>query len=294
MRTVFTDDILCIEEIAEDDVHQLGKSRYNSCNHRNNGKPDDYFTVLEKTMTKYWIDKFHTNYKVIIIPNHLAYWFKDAMKLCSQTGKFSQLYSDELEEFLKSLDTGDIFDCLNTQGYFIRSEHVSLKCGEHGAGPYKSMKYITESILSSSSSHSVFNLDTDTELKLYLLPWKEIDTELEFRVFVNDDKITAISSQDIYHKNHILKDRKDDDRIRIIKEWMTIITEFFSNRIKPSIKYISSYTFDIALLENNQPYFIELNTFGSSYSAGSAGYHWLHDNNILYGKKEQIYFRYVN
>ena len=50
---------------------------------------------------------------------------------------------------------------------------------------------------------------------------------------------------------------------------------------------------DLALLENDIPYFIELNSFGEEMAAGSACFHWILDNDILYGREDKVYFRYV-
>ena len=62
------------------------------------------------------------------------------------------------------------------------------------------------------------------------------------------------------------------------------------------ITWISNYTFDFALINNN-PYLIELNSFGKELAAGSALYHWLLDEKILYNDFSDnnclIEFRYT-
>jgi hypothetical protein len=60
------------------------------------------------------------------------------------------------------------------------------------------------------------------------------------------------------------------------------------------INWISSYSYDFAIV-NNKPYFIEMNSFGKEYAAGSALFHWLLDEDILYGKSGEncIEFRYT-
>jgi hypothetical protein len=45
--------------------------------------------------------------------------------------------------------------------------------------------------------------------------------------------------------------------------------------------------------EDNQPYFIEVNPFGSEYSSGSALFHWIQDHEILYENGENVTVRYV-
>ena len=61
------------------------------------------------------------------------------------------------------------------------------------------------------------------------------------------------------------------------------------------INWTNNYTFDFAII-NSQPYFIELNSFGKEYAAGSALFHWILDEHILYNKFEHnnfIEFRYT-
>ena len=69
--------------------------------------------------------------------------------------------------------------------------------------------------------------------------------------------------------------------------------DLFWTKIKPNIVNVSSYTIDFALLDNDEPYFIELNSFGKEYAAGSALFHWILDEDILYNKQNKIYFRYT-
>jgi hypothetical protein len=62
------------------------------------------------------------------------------------------------------------------------------------------------------------------------------------------------------------------------------------------ITWVKSYTFDFAIV-NSQPYLIELNSFGKEYAAGSALFHWILDEHILYNKFETndiIEFRYTD
>jgi hypothetical protein len=51
---------------------------------------------------------------------------KRASLISSQTGKFSKLFDDELEEFIKFYHQTYPFNLL-TNPYFVRTENVSLK-----------------------------------------------------------------------------------------------------------------------------------------------------------------------
>lgn len=339
------------------------KELFNSNNHWDDTRPDDYRDVLNSTLTKHWIDLFNQQYSVINIEDCDLSWMKRAAKIGSYTGLFPTSFQEELEDSLTRYKSTDkLFD--NNTEYFVRSENVSLKYGVWGVGPYTSLKCIFESLVTSTSKHSPIHSDT-TSLKIYLLPWKIINSSREFRVFVHKNKITAISQQNLYQTNKELKDievsgevsgevsddmnsevnykRKSDPNEKTnnshlevktnderhiqniesknitnkVSQWVGIICYYFENVIKKKITYTDCYSIDFALLNdesdlesdskndststhsNNKltPYFIEINPFGKEYSSGSALFHWILDEYILYGKLldvEGIHFRYTS
>jgi len=280
---------IVIQEISLDDVVKYDKERFNSNNHWvNDVKPEDYEERLEETNTKYWIKNFRKEFTVITINDekHLR-WMKECAKISSQTGKFSKLFEDELEEFL--IEYEGIFNINPNIQYFIRTEHVSLKYGQHGIGPYHNLKMITESLVSSVSGHTPIKDDT-TSITLYLLPFIGIKDHEEFRVFVCDKKITAISQQNLY--SNVFKNIPNHKEL--IEKYINIILKYFESDIKNILPY-NDFTYDFAILGEDKPFFIEPNSFGKEYAAGSSLFHWERDYGILYGKgKDDVYFRYTN
>jgi hypothetical protein len=185
---------------------------------------------------------------------------------------------------------------LNGQNkYFIRGENVSLKYGMHKSGPYNTLKQIVESLISADISHSVIN-PTTKNIKLYLLKWINMDEFKEFRVFVHNKKITAISQQNCYQINRLLENKTNLEIELIVHNWIGIITDFFEFEIVDKIVG-SNYSMDIVLLNDDKPYFIEINSFGKEYAAGSALFTWVDEkgenNDIMYGKMSGVYFRYT-
>jgi hypothetical protein len=285
---------IIIQEQKYDDVKTYDKTRYNT-NNKYITKPDDYDVILSQTFTKNWIDKFRTEYTVINIP--LEDWMRDTLNIYLMTGKISELFYDDLEEYIKLNETDFIRDYLKANNIFIRSETVSLKEGIHGIGPYKSLKQIIESICTSVPGHSVLdtrdtNQSVNKKIKLYLIKWIQIIEFQEFRIFVKDNKITAISQQHLYKKNIILNLLEKSEKISTINKWIKIIVEYFEKYIKTKI-HLSDFCYDFAIIEDDKPYFIEINPFGAEYSSGSSLYEWTLDKEILYGEKENIYFRYT-
>ena len=282
-----------IDAIPLHNVFEYDKIKYNSNNHYGTERPLDYFDVLLLGSTHYWIDDFRDHYIVINIDSKQLYWMKQAHQIGEQTKKFSSLYKEDLEDFLE-MNKHLNYLFTSESKYFVRAENVSLKYGCHGVGPYVDLKSIIESLVTSSTGHTPIEKDT-SEIKLYLLPWINIITDKEFRVFVYKNKITAISQQHLYQVNELLYNMNDCDRLKTISIWINIIVNYFNNVISKKISHIDSYVMDIALLDDNEPFFIEINSFGKEYASGSALFHWILNENILYDSANEniVYFRYV-
>ncbi|MHB1909690.1 MAG: hypothetical protein ACYCQJ_12615 [Nitrososphaerales archaeon] len=286
--------MLVLEFIDHQQVLDNDKTLFNSGNHwEDNVKPQDYDQVLSLVQTHYWVDKFHSQYQKISIPKSQLSWLKAASRIGCQTGKFPSSYQEELDDFTASKKFDD--------RYFVRSETVSLKTGCHGCIPYENLKQVLESAVTSKAGHTPIDEDT-RELTFYLLPWIILDPFKEFRVFVKDRKIIACSQQHIYQANPHLESalplgprtrslQDIETRETIVKRWCEVIFRHIEEVIIPKIDHISSYTIDIALLDNDAPYFIEINPYGKSYGAGSALFHWLKDSHVFDQAHSQIYVR---
>ena len=275
-----------IKSIELDDIVHYDKLKYNTNNHWIDNKvPMDYKFILEQSNTDKWIDLLKPKYKTLTIDNeqHIN-WLKQASKICAITGKFSNLFTDELNQIIKENESISNFD----GNYFVRVNNVSLKYGFHGVGPYNNLKNVLESVVSSIASHSPIKDDTQS-LKIYLIEWINILPLNEFRVFVYKNKITAISQQNLYTKVGLDKLENKE-----LIEKISIIINYFDEIICKKINWISNYSYDFAIVDNNKPYFIEINSFGKEYAAGSALFHWIHDYSILYNDaNSNIEFRYT-
>jgi hypothetical protein len=281
---------IIIEEISVDSVNKdTDADMFNSCNHWTTGPPDDYKEVVDKTLTKEWIDEFRTFYSVINIDASDLRWMKEASNLYFHTARISKLHHEDIDSAASKYNKllGHLF---NGTKYFVRADNVSLKEGMHGVGPYTTIKQIIESLITCKSSHTPI-YEGVTHIKLYLLPWVDISPDKEFRVFVYNNNITAISQQHLYVTNSILaKIDSDEEKRTLVKHWVDSITDYFDRYVKNRIK-TESCCMDIALTDN--VYFIEINPFGKEYSAGSSLFHWIIDENKLYGDGDHIYCRYA-
>ena len=298
---------LIIEGIPLSDVHN-----YNTSNHWvNNCKPVDYDSKSEETYTHHWIDKFHTNYNKIIINDlyHIS-WLKEANKLGKITGVFPSLFKEERDELVHVLNEcyKNIFD--QEREYFIRVENVSLKSGCHGVGPYNNFKNVIESLVTCRQGHSPFDQEVSC-INLYMISWKESLRD-EFRVFVYDGRITAISQQNLYKKIY-------DDESDVYKICSKLVEHYYSE-LQSKIDWIKSkcFVYDVALTDDvacgvdrcgsklclrtqrdicgTRMYFIEPNPFGKEYTSGSGLFHWIEDEEILSPRKSNsngIVIRYT-
>jgi hypothetical protein len=271
-----------IVPIELSDIKLHGDTKYNSNNH-GSVRPDDYLHILSQSYTEKWIDLFKSDYKKITIDNpDYLYLLKLANKVGKITGNIPHIFMEDMEPLFNEFKHH--FDGTN---YFVKVNNVSLKYGIHGIGPYNNIKNIIESSVTCIEGHTPL-YPYVKKIDVYLLPWVKIEPVNEYRVFVCNNQITAISQQNLYLKLY------DELSILKIPENLQIIVDYFQKEIINKITWISSYCYDFAIVDN-KPYFIEMGSFGKEYAAGSALFHWLLDEDILYGKLKNnvIEFRYT-
>lgn len=263
---------LIIKCFNTDDVIAGDKILFNTNNHfhKEEGVPEDYKEILSKGETKNWIDKFHSNYHTIKLDKTDLTLMKQIRSLGAIKGSISEIHKDEFEYVVNR-------HYVPEGQWFVRSDTHSLKTGMHGAGPYTNIKQIIESICTTLVSHRCFD-DDDTECILYLLPWLELDYDKEFRIFVHNNNITAISAQHLYSVNKWLTSLTTSEKRDVIQK----IIVYFKKVIREKMEYMQNYTMDLALV-NGEPYFIEPNSFGARYASGSSLFHWVNDYDVLYG-----------
>jgi hypothetical protein len=108
-------------------------------------------------------------------------------------------------------------------------------------------------------------------------------------VFVCRNRVTAISQQNLYRLDPSLAEASPTQLTSLINQ----LLDYYYSYIQPKITYIDGYVMDLAMTPTG-PYFIELNSFGKEYAAGSALFRWLLDEDLLYGRQTGIVFRYLD
>ena len=278
--------VIDLKKVMEDIDHE-----YFNVNNLHKELPKDYNKVKLAGNTKNWIDIFHkNNYIKIIIDKCDLKWIREANKLAIITGRFSEIYRDDLNDLTNKLKS----TCSKylSNSVFVRTEHVSLKSGKYGIGPYYNFETIIESICTTSRTHNAID-DSDEFITIYLIKWIDLNPDKEFRIFVYNNNITGISIQHIYEYNKWINLSDIKLLIKNIKEYFNNIFKQKWNKTITST-LVSNYTFDLVLNEQNEFYFIEQNSFGAKYCAGSSLFHWVNDVGILNNDSGDIEFRYTN
>jgi len=299
IRTVYVSPALHIEAVSVSTVKTLGSDRFNNNNcWPASVRPVDYDDVLARGNTSNWIDRFKQHYIVINIDAKERAWMRKAAAIGYKTGRVSDLFLDEMETLLARHKETDVFFAHKTP-YFVRSESVSLKYGCHGVGPYFDLRCIVESMLTSIEGHSPLDDAVDaanaaSSIKLYLLPWQTITRDREFRVFIHNNRVSAISQQHLYRVNALLAALPTDaERTVMIESWVRQIVAYHDTVLRTKLADMHSYSMDIAILDDGSSFFIEPNCYGAAYAAGSALYHWIIDQSKLNATASRVYFRFT-
>lgn len=246
----------------------------NNFNSNNHEFTSNYEEVLAKSQTHLWVHKFHKQYHTLIIHK------KD---LQTSLDNILTKYQEQTDNIFK-----------DDKQYFVRTEHVSLKYCKHGVGPYTDFRSVVESLLSCDEPRHAPVRDDDglDTVTMYFLPWlnqTKTDLDMEFRLFVHNRRVVGISQQRWHTVNEKLRDVNKPDIINIVRK----IVGYFNTVINKKITHVNSYTVDLMMLKDESVYFIEINSFGKQYAAGSGLFHWLTDEQILYSDGSTVEFRYV-
>jgi hypothetical protein len=267
-------------------------------------RPENYEEELARSQTKNWVHLFHTDVPVIKLDEEDIRWIKkSALTIGMLTGRFSRIYDEELDKTCAKHAKAFSEIPARAEGWFIRTERVSLKGGMHGAGPYGpfssdspqralrgGFREIIESICSSNPGHEAIK-ENDQDLTIYFLPWISSVSDYEFRVFVYQNQITAISDQHLYTENQWLGKKLENEIVELGQK----IVKHFQKSIRHKLKPMGgTYTMDFSLIDGVSPYFIECNSFGAQYAAGSALFNWIKDDQILRSNGTSVELRYVH
>lgn len=238
---------------------------------------EEYNKALDLTGCSKWIDSLHNLYHVVEIDGKDCKVILEAGKSGVITQRLPLMYEDDIMEVTSKIHLPYV-KC------FARMERCSLKDGCLGAGPFFTSKDIVSGLCTSFRCYKQFLKNREKE-RLFILPWNDMIQERdEFRVFVCDKRITAISQYNI-HEDYGLKDKHLFKLANIIIDLVKCKVINTISTLPPSFS-VDVFISDIDNLSNNL--IIEVNSFGKELAAGSCLFNWTKDREQLYGKNSDI------
>lgn len=116
---------------------------------------------------------------------------------------------------------------------------------------------------------------------IVLVPWNNaIDSRNEFRLFVANNRVVALSPQRYWECHDYTSDELDAVEEAVLKAALD----------SPYNWFIVDAWVDF---EKRKLHVIEFNCFGDHSGAGSSLFNWIEDHDLLYGKREGIEFRFL-
>ncbi|KNC97902.1 uncharacterized protein SPPG_06893 [Spizellomyces punctatus DAOM BR117] len=193
--------------------------------------------------------------------------------------------------------------------YFVRLDECSTKDGVGGVGPFTTAHEVVKALCTSKRvGQALKRVLRSTEQRvgtyLHLLPWKPFDETNEFRAFIAQRRLVALSQ---YKWKEDLG-WADPSRERMLQEIVadveTLVSELNQRAQNADKNMPECYVLDVHVSlvksEDEQVWSsarvepIELNSFGAQMAAGSALFHWIHDHQRLYGLLDGIEVRVVS
>jgi hypothetical protein len=266
-----------VEEFGEEPIDEIG-----------------YWTEYQKTVFETWFplkQKLSTTKtqldQVALNKQHLQN-ILEISKSSILTGRLPRLFEDECNEIVELIKTQISFH----QPYFVKTKSASMKDGLHGTGPFMDAKQVLEAICTSKKLQNIIKKELQfhglIKFPLYFVPWNpSIKEENEFRCFVNQWKVTAIS-QYVWSKNLGWSNRKDE-LVVIAEQTVDLLEKLKQSGGEQTLP--SNFIMDVYF--DGCVELLELNCYGAQMAGGSCCFHWLRDYHLLHGNGKCIEFKIV-
>lgn len=270
-----------MDNIIIEKVNSNSLPCYNTICHKSNDSMDSSNDVIDAPHLSTFIDYLKRKYWSYTFDEKECKILIDYTKVSCVSLTRKKVLPIEYNSF-KELDDiiSRLSDCWTPGRWFIRFEGRSPKDGRWEF-PMISAEDTIEQII--TSSRALYALTCEHSNKLYFIEFKDSWQEHhEFRVFICNNKITAISQ---YYTKHTYYKHYSDI---MLKQIVVDILDYYSlNTLTPNCTMDVCYIFETREIE-----LIEIGSFGYTSPTGSALFDWIHDYFKLYGIIiDQIYFR---
>lgn len=243
-----------------------------------------YREGIDRTNYMNFIEYFDYDHIIIPITKEEMWHLKDLsqfahISLKSNVDPKIDEYVPIIERWDKIINDKKVDDY--NDGYFIRLSTVSPKDSFYGTRVWNGTD-ILKTLASSERCHMSFTSQEQEYIILKKWDTKYVDREKwEFRVFVHNSKVTAISQ---YHWFTPY-------------DWSDMTTEKWSNFIDKVKQFYDKHNkfadcvMDIYVNEDNGVELVEFNSFGMELASGAALFEWDRDRNVMYGTTDKVEIR---
>lgn len=259
---------------------------------------DDLLTIeVDYTNMQNWYDyikDFTAKSRFIYLDPNEVKMIREAQKLCSVRGwqtrdyeKFHDIIeklqpfflSDKISHYFFKMSSVSPKDMRELQCYDETAQYFRSQCKSEGQYRKMCIHSPQEVIYALCMSERLYITMKDRPLghHIVLRDWINADPELEFRCFVYDGSITAISQ---YHSTTGYRFDRD-----VVRNYGYQILDFWKNEVKDKLVIgtgVSDWTVDIGFLPNGKPNIVELNGFGAYLVTGAAQYCWELDYDLIH------------
>jgi hypothetical protein len=247
---------------------------------------DNEFTKTDLNNLNKLKSKLETQIKQI--KNFNKFFF---VRLSNRSPKDGQLFSkqnlkekfnEELAE-LKSLETPNIKNLKITDeefegnqkllAYFKIKDKYFIKC--ESADDAMNLILTSERVYLDllREIKSFKNVNYKFETRVVLREWVDMNGSMEFRCFVKDNTMLAITQ---YNHYILVEELLNNDFLLSIRDK---IYEYWNSNIKSRLEYLSDYVIDFAVLDSGSLIVVELNPFNKL--TGSSMFDWDTDKDML-------------
>ena len=229
-----------------------------------------------------FIDYFDNDHIVIPLTKEEMWQLKDLSQFAHISLKTTMNPNDdEYQSIIKRWDEFIKNSYTEEEGYFVRLSSVSPKDSFYGTRVWNATDII-KTLASSERCHTSFK--TQEKEYIILKKWdsKFVDREKwEFRVFVHNSKVTAISQ---YHwfTPFDWSDMDNDKWLELLEK----IKQFYEKHNK-----FADCGMDTYVNESGEVELVEFNSFGMELASGSALFEWDKDRDVLYGLTDKVEIR---
>lgn len=195
------------------------------------------------------------------------------------TGRVPAQYEEEMAEIAERMQA---YWPEKPDGYFFRFDSASPKDGVVGFP----VRNAAEAVRNIATSKRAMRALENGERSLFFANFdKTWDENREFRVFVRNGRVTAVS-QYVPWRPCVLSERSDEEVANTTRSMVRYLEEDVLPSVLPALG-TNDVVADTYACPDGTFRVVEFNSFGYWLASGSALFHWLEDRAVLYGPQPE-------